>query len=131
MKRAVFVIAMILGINGGAPALAIPNENYKRTIQMVEGADVTQFTLTPVDGIEIAETVPAIHQLDKELVVLTPSKLYDLIEVEQKKSKIQTRILAAFQDRLKVLEENVKELERKIMGMQKQITILHAKKVNK
>ena len=50
-------------------------------------------------------------------LTLTPSNLFKLIETEQKVSLNHT--------------ERIRELERKVAGMQKQITILHAKKADK
>lgn len=82
-------------------------------------------------------------------ITLTPSKLYELIEVEQKKSKHQTAILELLRGRVSEIqkeadgirqrandaavnhEQRIVELERKVAGVQKQVTILHAKKADK
>lgn len=61
---------------------------------------------------------------DTKPVVLTPTALYDKIEkLEQKHSKV-----------LKVLlnqNKRIKELERKMAGVQKRITILYSQQADK
>ncbi len=46
-------------------------------------------------------------------ITLTPSKLYELIEVEQKKSGHQTVILKLVRDRLAKAEDRISELEKR------------------
>lgn len=117
---------------------------------------------------------PALAQNPDGSITLTPSKLYEMIEVEKKKSTHQTEILKLLRERLNTLEsrgdvqskrherqnerlskveeqtayiqakpigelqrrvllieERLAESERKLAGVQKQITILHSKKADK
>lgn len=63
-------------------------------------------------------------------VVLTPTKLYDLIEeLDKSVALIKEREDLRGDKTLKALlnaNKRIQELERKVAGMQKQITILHA-----
>ena len=63
-------------------------------------------------------------------VVLTPTKLYDLIEeLDKSVALIKEREDVRGDKTLKALlnaNKRIQELERKVAGMQKQITILHA-----
>lgn len=103
-----------------------------------------------VAGLIVAGVVPSIAAND-ESIVLTPTKLFELIEVEQKKSKSQTELIKSLRERVGNLEDflndantkegfgakfhaidaRLNELERVVGGVQKQVTILHAKKADK
>jgi hypothetical protein len=125
--RAAFVAVFATSIVA-LPAHSIPNEDYKRTIQMVEGSDVTQFTLTPVRA---GGQVNAIWVSNGDNVVPEPTPKSD---TDKKITSLKNTIemmRERFNNATLNFEARIKELERKVAGMQKQITILHAKKVNK
>lgn len=68
-------------------------------------------------------------------ITLTPSVLYDLIVVEQKKSAHQTAILELLRGRLKEMDERIDALEVKVQKTRDSaahcLRMLDAKKVNK
>lgn len=98
-----------------------------------------------------SDNAPTKNSTTETVVVLTPTKLYDLIEALQKETHSLKNLNTALRKRVQLLEDfwddantksglhavikrqdyKISELERKVAGMQKQITILHAKKADK
>lgn len=100
---------------------------------------------------------PALAQNPDGSITLTPSKQYELLQetrdqvaritaelrsrnqklgervtkVEEKTAYIQAKPIGELQRRVLRIEESLTEIERKLAGVQKQVTVLHAKKADK
>lgn len=99
----------------------------------------------------IALSLPVMAEVSDDSVVLTPGTLYEMVEQVKKRADgisargeaLRKRVeliegflgdadtAGSFAHYVKVQDYKITELERKVEGMQKQITVLHSIKVNK